>query len=118
MLVVAQVYVVFVVLIGSCVNATIFANVASLTAQMTAPSAEHQAKMDSIDRAMRQLNLDTFTARRIRGYFNYKWVRHRDHAGEIFMKRLPYQLQTRTAAKVVGVDGTQRSPKHSARHSG
>lgn len=35
-------YVIFVVLVGACVNATIFANVASLTAQMMAASVAHQ----------------------------------------------------------------------------
>jgi len=49
-------YMVFVILVGSCVNATIFANVASLTAQMTADAVAHQAKMDGIDRTMRQLH--------------------------------------------------------------
>lgn len=75
-------YMVFVILVGSCVNATIFANVASLTAQMTADAVAHQAKMDGIDRTMRQLHLDKATTKRIRGYFNYRWVRcHRARSG-------------------------------------
>jgi hypothetical protein len=41
-----------VIVIGACVNATIFANVASLVQQLSALSAQHQANMDSVDRAM------------------------------------------------------------------
>ena len=106
-------YVVMVVLIGSCVNATIFANVASLTAQYTALSAAHQAKMDSIDRAMSQLHLDKSTSRRIRGYFNYRWVRHRDHAGERFIESLPHQLRTRTSC-IVHEDMIRKCPLFAA----
>ena len=106
-------YVVMVVLIGSCVNATIFANVASLTAQYTAMSATHQAKMDSIDRAMSQLHLDKSTSRRIRGYFNYRWVRHRDHAGERFIESLPHQLRTRTSC-IVHEDMIRKCPLFAA----
>jgi len=56
--------------------------------------------MDNIDRTMLHLGLDKATSRRIRGYFNYKWVRHRDHAGEDFIASLPYQLKMRTASMV------------------
>ena len=93
-------YVVIVVLIGACVNATIFANVASLVSQITAPSAAHQARVDAIDRAMRQLDIDAVTTKRIRGYFYYRWTRHRDHAGDMFIQSLPYQLRTRTSCMV------------------
>ena len=93
-------YVVIVVLIGACVNATIFANVASLVSQITAPSAAHQARVDAIDRAMRQLDIDSVTTKRIRGYFYYRWTRHRDHAGDMFIQSLPYQLRTRTSCMV------------------
>jgi hypothetical protein len=94
------VWVVLVVLMGACVNATIFANVASLVSQITAPSAAHQSKIDAIDRAMRALNIDGTTSRRIRGYFAYLWTRHRDHAGDSFIQTLPYQLRTRTSCMV------------------
>lgn len=93
-------FIVLVVLIGACVNATIFANVASLVAQLTAPSAAHQAKVDSIDRAMKQLSIDSTTVKRIRGYYHYRWTRHRDHAGDHFIHELPYQLRTRTSCMV------------------
>ena len=93
-------YLAIVALLGACVNATIFANVASLVAQLTAPSTRHQAKIDSIDRAMSQLALDATTVKRIRGYYHYRWTRHRDHAGEKFVKDLPYQLRTRTSCMV------------------
>ena len=90
----------FVVFVGACVNATIFANVASLVAQLTAETARHQAKMDAIDRAMHVLQLDKATARRIRGYFHYRWTRHRDNAGDNFIESLPYQLRMRTSCMV------------------
>lgn len=75
------VYNVLVVLIGACINATIFANVTSLVAKLTDRSAQHQAKMDAVDRAMRQLQLDKEITQRIRGFFNYRWARHSDHGG-------------------------------------
>jgi CRP-like cAMP-binding protein len=94
------IFAIFVVIIGACVNATIFANVASLVAQITAPFAAHQARVDSIDRAMRQMVLDPKTSRQIRGYYHYRWTRHRDHAGDSFIQSLPYQLRTRTSCLV------------------
>ena len=49
---------------------------------------------------MQQLAIDRTTAKRIRGYYNYRWTRHRDHAGDAFVKELPYQLRTRTSCMV------------------
>ena len=50
-------FMVFCVLLGSTVNATIFANVAGLVTQLTAASSGHQQKMDRIATAMRSLAL-------------------------------------------------------------
>ena len=59
-LVILQVlFMVCVVLLGSTVNATIFANVASLVTQITAASAGHQRKMDNVAIAMRSLKMPT-----------------------------------------------------------
>lgn len=84
-------------LVGSCVNAIIFANVANLTAQLNANSSQHQRRMDSVAQAMRRLNVEPSTARRIRAYFEYVWVRHRDHQGHQFITSLPAQLRSRTS---------------------
>ena len=48
-----------VVVVGSCINATIFASVASLVAQMNMQSSMHQAKMDRVATAMRSLKVTT-----------------------------------------------------------
>jgi len=93
-------FVVGVGLIGACVNAIIFANVASLVSQMSAVSAAHQSRMDEIDRAMRALKLDQDTKLRIRDYFQYIWSRHKDFASFSFMSRLPEELRSRTACLV------------------
>jgi CRP-like cAMP-binding protein len=94
------IYVTLVVLVGSCVNASIFAAVANLVAQMSASSALHQRKMDGVAAAMRILKVNDATARRIRAYFEYTWTRHRDHAGDLFIGSLPYQLRSRVSCLV------------------
>lgn len=91
---------IIVTILGACVNAIIFANVTSLVTQIAAASAAHQAKMDAVDRAMLQLDLNKATALRIRAYFNYQWVRSRDNAGDNFISSLPYALRTRTSYQV------------------
>ena len=84
-------------LIGSCANAVIFANVANLTAQLNSNSSRHQQRMDSVAQAMRRLNVEPSTARRIRDYYEYVWVRHKDHQGDAFITSLPRQLRSRTS---------------------
>ena len=65
------VFAIVVGLIGSCVNAIIFANVANLTAQLNSNSSLHQRRMDGVAQAMRKLNVEPSTARRIRDYYEY-----------------------------------------------
>lgn len=89
-----------VMVVGACVNAIIFANVASLVAQLSATSAAHNAHMDAVNRAMKKLKLDYKTASRVRGYFHYSWVKHEDHAGDMFISSLPYALRSRTSCQV------------------
>jgi CRP-like cAMP-binding protein len=87
-------------LVGSCVNAIIFANVANLTAQLNSNSALHQRRMDGVAQAMRTLNVEPSTARRIRDYYEYVWIRHRDHEGDHFIRSLPSQLRSRTSCMI------------------
>jgi CRP-like cAMP-binding protein len=91
------VFAIIVGILGSCVNAIIFANVANLTAQLNSNSAQHQRRMDSVTQAMRKLHIEPSTARRIRNYYEYVWVRHRDHQGDQFIRTLPQQLRQRTS---------------------
>lgn len=93
-------YAIVVGLIGSCVNAVIFANVANLTAQLNSNSAMHQRRMDGVAQAMRRLNVERSTATRIRDYYEYVWVRHRNHQGDHFIRQLPAQLRNRTACMI------------------
>ena len=94
------VFAIVVGLIGSCVNAIIFANVANLTAQLNSNSALHQRQMDGVAQAMRKLNVETSTARRIQDYYEYVWIRHRNHQGDHFIKSLPAQLRSRTSCMI------------------
>jgi len=86
-----------VVMTGGLVNATIFAQVASLVAQMNALSNDHQRKMDRVVMAMNTLKIPDTTQARVRSYFEYVWVRHKDHAGDQFIKDLPTQLRARVS---------------------
>ena len=78
-------------LLGSTINATIFASVASLIAKLTAGSADHRFKMEQMALAMHSLRMPMRTAARIRAYFEYTWLRHRDHAADTFIRDLPPQ---------------------------
>ena len=86
-----------VVMTGGLVNATIFAQVASLVAQMNALTNDHQRKMDRVVMAMHSLKIPDNTQARVRAYFEYVWVRHKDHAGDQFIKDLPTQLRARVS---------------------
>ena len=90
----------FVGLLGACVNAYVFATVAHLVAQLSAESAVHQARMNDVTSAMMRLRVNDATARRVRAYFEYRWVRHRDHSGDAFIRSLPLQLRSDVSCMV------------------
>ena len=64
-------YVIVVVLIGSCVNAALFANVARLTGQMSERRHTHERKVDTIATAMRKLKVDAPLANRVMAFYEY-----------------------------------------------
>ena len=111
-----------IVLLGACMNATIFANVATYTfreasepehlpaaaaacrapspydryvAQIGAHSAKHKMKIESVVRAMRSIKLGNKTRDRLRAYFDYCWIRHHDFEGQVLIASLPLQLRKR-----------------------
>ena len=89
-----------IVLVGAFMNALIFAQVTNLVAQLTAVSQTHQRKMEGIATAMRALRLPKKLTERVNDYYDYIWVRHRDHAGDAFIRSLPYQLRSRISVVV------------------
>ena len=84
----------FCVLLGACVNAAVFANVAWLVSQMSASSAFHQKRMEQIDSAMKRVGVKPSTAARVRAYYEYRWQCHRDHEVDEFVASLPAQLRS------------------------
>ena len=87
-------------LLGACMNAVIFANVAALVAQMGEAYTRHKLRMDAITEAMRSLRVTSASRQRIRAYFEYCWVRHRDFAANDFFSMLPLQLRKRITVQV------------------
>ena len=49
-------------------------------------SVAHRAKMDDITRAMATLRVDSATEYRIRYYFQYIWMRHKDFGVDRFIR--------------------------------
>ena len=90
-------YVICVVIVGSCINASLFASVARLTAQMSERRTLHARKMDRITMAMRQLKVHPAISKRVAGFYEYLWTRHSDHMGSDFIASLPLALRTRVA---------------------
>jgi len=90
-----------IVITGACVNATIFASVATYVAQLTTASAEHKKKMDWMRGAIASLRLpDSHLETRITQYYEYVWQRHRDFAGRQLIEMLPPgTLRTETAVQ-------------------
>ena len=84
-----------VALLGACMNAVIFANVATLVAQMGEASSRHKLRMDAVMQALRPLKLSPTSRQRVHAYFEYLWVRHRDHTGQQFFEMLPFELRKR-----------------------
>ncbi|KAL1528438.1 hypothetical protein AB1Y20_009785 [Prymnesium parvum] len=90
-----------VVIIGACINATIFASVASYVAQLSAISAEHKKKMTWITKTLSSLRLaNTGLDARIAQYYEYCWVRHRDFASQQLLDSLPAVFSSRVALAV------------------
>lgn len=84
----------FCVLLGACVNAAVFANVAWLVSQMSATNAFHVQRMANIDAAMKRVGVKPKTANRVRAYYEYRWQCHRDHEVDEFVSTLPAQLRS------------------------
>ena len=55
----------FCVLLGACVNAAVFANVAWLVSQTSATNAFHVQRMANIDAAMKRVGVKPKTANRV-----------------------------------------------------
>ena len=83
------------IVVGSCVNAIIFANVASLVAQLGDHAARHAKRMESVNSAMRVLKTSPRIQKRVKSYFEYLHARHHNHEGEAFIRSLPYPLRLR-----------------------
>lgn len=56
--------------------------------------------MEGITTALQNLRVASATAKRIRAYFEYRWQRHHDHAGDAFIATLPRQLHLRVSMVV------------------
>eukprot|EP00965_Chrysotila_dentata_P186312 6151681-Pleurochrysis_carterae.AAC.1 len=55
------------------------------------------------------------TSKRIRAYYDYVWLRHRDYAGEDFINSLPSQLRSRVSY-IVHAPAIDASPLFSKLH--
>lgn len=71
-----------IVVIGVTMNATIFASIASYASQISADTALHKNKMNSIQRSIKMLKLPMHLATRIQQYYEYCWTRHRDFSAQ------------------------------------
>eukprot|EP00327_Prymnesium_parvum_P000731 CAMPEP_0182847736 /NCGR_PEP_ID=MMETSP0006_2-20121128/28621_1 /TAXON_ID=97485 /ORGANISM="Prymnesium parvum, Strain Texoma1" /LENGTH=740 /DNA_ID=CAMNT_0024978097 /DNA_START=384 /DNA_END=2606 /DNA_ORIENTATION=- len=92
-----------VVIIGACINATIFASVANYIVQLSAVSVEHKSKMTWINRTLASLKISkTGLDTRIAQYAEYCWVRHRDFAAHQLVKKLPSVFSSSLAVQVYG----------------
>ena len=91
-------YVTFVVFAGSCVNATLFANVARLTAQISERRNEHARKMDMLNVAMRKLRVAPALANRVAAYYEYHWTVHLDDLGGTVAAWAPGSVTTAARA--------------------
>lgn len=88
-------FVIVAVISGACVNAIIFANVASLVTQLGEQSAQHHKKMEEVSLAMKILGTRPAVVKRVLSYFEYVHARHHDHDGERFIRKLPHPLRLR-----------------------
>lgn len=101
-----------VALLGSCMNAVIFANVATLVAQMGEASSRYKLRMDAVMQALRPLKLSPTSRQRVHAYFEYLWVRHRDHTGQQFFEMLPFELRKRITVQAPPPTPTPKRQTH------
>lgn len=87
----------FVVIVGITMNATIFASIASYAAQISADTAQHKNKMNSVQRSISSLKLPQGLSNRIQQYYEYCWLRHRDFSAQALLDELPDVFQRRCA---------------------
>jgi hypothetical protein len=64
--------------------------------------------------AMHSLTIPGPTEMRIRAYFEYVWIRTKDHAGAKFMKELPHQLGARVSFGVHRPQAMRSHRNHTA----
>ena len=86
-----------VVVVGITMNATVFASIATYAAQISAATATHKNKMNSIQRSIKSLKLPDGLAARIQQYYEYCWGRHRDFSAQNLLDDLPSVFQRRCA---------------------
>lgn len=72
-------YMTFVVLLGACVHATIFGQVAHLVASMNSGDARHTQQMQKMHEQMRYHHLPRVLQERVSLYYDSLWDRQREH---------------------------------------
>merc|ERR1711871_1172164 len=77
-----EAFVAFCVLLGACVNATIFGQVAHLIASMNAANAAYQLKLQSVNEHMMYHKIPKPLQKKILLYYESLWHRHRVTSGE------------------------------------
>ena len=88
-----------IVVLGILMNATIFASIASYASQISAETATHKNKMNSV-MVYTDMGLPDHLADRVKQYYEYCWSAHRDFSAQVLMDELPAVFQRRCAMAV------------------
>jgi hypothetical protein len=86
-------FAIFLLIIGSCMVATIFGTVSQLYADMHARSSKFQQKLDDVNYIAKTLGLPQNMKERVCRYYDYKWHRSGGFEEEDFLGELSSSLR-------------------------
>jgi hypothetical protein len=80
--------------LGAAVYAWAFGTMTSIISSMNTTEAKYQEKMEQVNTFLKELHLPPKLKARVKGYYDYKWLRHRTFETNTVMEELPVSLSS------------------------
>ncbi len=80
--------------LGAAIYAWAFGTMTSIISRMNTTEVEYQEKMEQVNLFLNELHLPPKLRGRVRGYYAYKWQRHRSFEKNTVMEELPVSLSS------------------------
>jgi hypothetical protein len=80
--------------LGAAVYAWAFGTMTSIISRLNTTEVKYQEKMEQVNLFLDELHLPPKLRGRVRGYYAYKWQRHRSFEKNTVMEELPVSLSS------------------------